>query len=186
MKQIILLFLAVFTLAGCSENSLKKEFDCKNASPDLPVKEYRDILKKFTLELPAKWKTQLYYDEYSSEIFSADTTKSLTKSYIFDVIWMQGELSIDDSFIANLNDSLQQKEQLRTIRSGKMEFQKKPGYWNLSEGERAGHTYHYLQIFTKVEPDAYLTASTKVFGDSAINERLCESISLLDNIKFLK
>lgn len=184
MKQIVLLLITLM-LFSCSSNSLKKEFNCKG-NFELTTKEYHDVLKKFTIELPETWKTQMYYDEYSSEIFSADTTKALSESYIFDASWKQGELNINDSFTKSLKDSLKLKEELTTVRSGILEFNGKPGFWNLSKGTKMGHTYHYLQIFVKTGVDDYITSTTKVFGNENVDERLCESVTLFDNLNLIK
>lgn len=186
MKQTIAILLLLILLVSCGNNDLKKQFNCTQKHDFSELKEYNDFLKHFKMELPTNWKTNLYYDEYSSEIFSADTTKGLTSSYIIDVAWRQGELTIDDAFSKSLTDSLQQREQLQTSKSGIIKFLKYPSFYNVSQGEKSGYTYNYLQVFVKTKPDEYLTLTAKVYGDEAIDERLCESIELFEEIEVLK
>ncbi|MCB0486621.1 MAG: hypothetical protein R2821_06265 [Flavobacteriaceae bacterium] len=186
MKKLLFPLIIAFLAVSCSNNNLKKQFDCNKKHEFTELKEYNDFLKHFKVELPNHWKTNLYYDDYSSEIFSADTTKGLSNSYILDIAWRQGELTIDDSFSDSLKDSLQLKEQLQTVKSGQTVFKKLPGFWNLSKGEKSGYTYNYLQVFVKTKPDEYITLTTKVYGDENVDERLCESISLFENLEISK
>lgn len=185
MKKIIIIMLAIGFIS-CQSNSLKKEFDCETNAELSELKEYRDFLKNFRISLPKNWKTTLYYDEYSSEIFSADTTKQLTDSYVLEMSWKQGELDLDDKFAKSINDTLQLKEQLKMTKSGFGTFKEKPMYFNLSEGTRSGINYKYLQVYLKTNIDEYITLTTKIFGDQLVNERLCESVELFDSLVLIQ
>lgn len=185
MTRITFIFLLIVFIS-CEKNNLSKEFNCRNNTEYSDLKQYRDVLKKFKIDLPTDWKTNLYYDDFSSEIFSADTTKSLTNSFIVEISWRQGELVLDDNFSKSLSDSLQLKENLKTVKSGSIEFKENPGYWNLSKGRQSGYTYNFLQLYVKTELDEYVMLTTKIYGDQYIDNRLCESITLLDEIVFLK
>ena len=91
------------------------EFDCGSNTNNYELKEYQDIFKKYKIKLPKSWKTQLYYDEFQSQIFSADTTKSLADTYILDISWHQGELNLDESFAQRVKDTLAATEQLLSL-----------------------------------------------------------------------
>ena len=185
MKQLSLLFIATILIASCSKNNLKSEFNCKNSSQFSELKQYRDILKKFKIKLPSAWKTSLYYDDYSSEVFSADTTKGPANSYILQVSWKQGEITLDDNFYSNLIDTLKIKQHFKTIKTGIIKFKENESLWNLSEGNELGYTIHLLQVYVKTEIDEYLVLTTKIYGNTNIDERLCESIDLFNNIEIL-
>lgn len=185
MKKLIYLIMSTSLLLSCAKNDLKKEFNCKGKIEMSDVKQYRDILKKFKIDLPKNWKTNLYYDEFSSELFAADTTRGLTNSYILDISWRQGELNIDKAFEKALNDSLQLKENLKTARSGNITFKKFPAFWNLSSGEKSGYPYNFLQVFVKTEIDEYIVMTSKVYGNENVNERLCESVDIFENLNIL-
>jgi len=185
MKNILLLIFTL-SLISCQKNNLIKEFNCKSTPEFSDTKEIRDVLKKFKLTLPVNWKTQLYYDDFQSEIYSADTTKSLKESYILDVSWHQGELDLNESFDQTVKDTLAIKEGLSLVKSNFSEFQDKPCYWNLSKGKSGEFTYHFFQVYVKTQVDEYFTFTTKVYGDENIEERLCSSIQLADKIKFIE
>lgn len=185
MKNILLLLVALSLLA-CQKNDLIKEFKCKSTTEFSDTKEIRDVLKKFKLTLPSTWKTQLYYDDFQSEIYSADTTKSLKETYILDISWHQGELELNEFFDQTVRDTLAIKEGLSLVKSNFSEFHNKPCYWNLSKGKSGEFTYHFFQVYVKTEVDEYFTFTTKIYGDENIDERLYSSIQLTDQINFIE
>ena len=186
MKRIIILMMIAVGLISCGKNDVLKEFDCKSKSNIGSIKESRDILKKFKIDLPVSWKKQLYYDQYKSQIYAADTTKQLTETYILDIAWHQGELYFDDSFEQKINDTLRINEKLVPVKSGFGKFHKKDMYWNLSTGLYNNYPYNYLQVYIKFEIDEYFLLTTKVYGDQNVDERLCESLMVTDKIKFIE
>lgn len=186
MRKIALLITFTIGFVSCKKNDLKQEFSCESTSINYETKEIRDVLKKFRATVPKSWKTQLYYDEFQSQLYSADTTKSLTDTYIIDMSWHQGELTLDEFFDQKVKDTLAIKEQLSNVKSALSQFKNKPCYWNLSKGKTGNHDYHFLQVYVKTEPDEYFTFTTKVFGDTNVDERICESISIYDKLEFIQ
>ncbi|QCX39241.1 hypothetical protein FF125_12635 [Aureibaculum algae] len=185
MKKLIILVLAI-GFVSCQSNSLKKEFNCGASSENSELKEYRDFLKHFKIEIPKSWKTTLYYDEYSSDIYTADTSKQFTDSFVVEISWKQGELTLDESFAKKINDTLQFKEKLKMVKSGFGEFKEKPMYYNLSEGSRSGMNHKFLQVYLKTNIDEYITLTSKVYGDSLVDQRICNSIEIFDNLKLIE
>ncbi len=185
MKNLIIILITI-SLVSCQSSILDKEFDCEKSTNLSELKEYKDFLKNFKIDIPKNWKTNLYYDEYSSEIHSADTTKRLTKTYLLNISWNQGELNLDDTFANNINDSLRIKEHLKVIKSGFGKFKSSPSYFNLSVGQHSGYPYQYLQVFIKTNVDEYIQLTSKVYGKDNVDKRLCESIEIFDGIKLLE
>ena len=178
MKKIITTIIVLLSVFSCKKDDLASEFDCGSNTNSYELKEYQDIFKKYKIKLPKSWKTQLYYDEFQSQIFSADTTKSLADTYILDISWHQGELNLDKNFAQRVKDTLATTEQLEVLKSNFSKFKDRPSYWTLSAGKKGKYNYKNLQVYVKTHPDEYYTFTTKVYGDVNIDERLCESISL--------
>ncbi len=188
MKKItfILLVLIISLNFSCKKNDVKDAFECSSSCIDFTNKKtYQDVLKHFKIDIPKGWKTELYYDEFQSEIYSADTTKQLTESYIIDITWHQGELKFNRTFKEKLQESLD-KEKLETIRSGKGKFNDLPVYYNFAKGKYLNYDYHLLQLYVKNNVDEYYTFTSKIYGSDATNERICASINLFEDIEFLK
>ena len=185
MKKIALLLLTISVL-NCQKNDIESELGCGSTPKLGETKETRDILKKFKLVVPEYWSTQLYYDDFKSQIYAADTSKQLTETYILDVAWHQGELTLDDVLAKKVRDTLYIREQMTTIKSGFGKFKKKPSHWNLSQGKESGRLYTFLQLYLKTEPDEYFLLTTKLYGHENVNARLCESLALFDKIKIIE
>jgi hypothetical protein len=163
---------------------LDQIFNCNNI--DLTdTKNISDFNKNFKLDIPISWNTALYYNSYQSEIFTADTTKQLTESFIFDVSFNLGELNFDDNFYKK-TDSILTANNLQIVKSGNHRFQEMPAYWYLVKGSKRGFTFHQFNLMVKNTPNAYFKAYSEIYGDEHINERICESIGLLKNIEFLE
>ena len=173
MKKITFLLVILMAITSCKKRDLINEFDCESTSIPYETKEFRDVLKKFRATIPKNWKTQLYYDEYQSQLYSADTTKSLSEAYIVDISWHQGALKLDESFDQRVKDTLAIKQQLSNVRSDFSKFKDKPCYYNLSKGKTGTRDHHFLQVYVKTEPDEYFTLTTKVFGSMNVDQRLC-------------
>jgi len=184
MKYFIPLIVFSFMMISCKNNDLLDTFDCNTSSHFTDSKKYHDVLKKFKVSIPKHWKTELYFDEYQSEIYSADTTKQLSESYIIDLAWHQGELVFDEDFEQKILENLTQIEHLETVVSGYSTFVKHKIYYNLSVGKNTDITYHYLQIYMQYREDTYYIFNSKIYGNEFVNERVCASISLFQGIQF--
>lgn len=186
MRKTILLLAFVIGILSCQKSGIEKELGCDSSPKMGEIKEIRDIKKKFKLVVPKNWETQLYYDDFKSQIYAADTTKQLTETYILDVAWHQGELNINDALAKTVADTLTFKEQLTTVKSGFGKFKKKESFWNLSQGKRSGRLYTFIQLYLKTEEDEYFLMTTKLYGNIDVDTRLCESLAMFDRIKIIE
>ena len=186
MKYLTILILSLLVFSSCQNNDLGEQFECNTPTHFTNTKKYKDVLSKFNIEIPKYWKTQLYYDEFQSDLYSADTTKQLSETYLIDITWHQGELNFDEEFKSKISKGLKNKGLLKVVRSGFVKFKKHDSYYNLSTGKSADLTYHFLQVYLKYKPDEYYTFTSKIYGDKYVNERICSSISIFNNIKFIK
>ena len=59
-------------------------------------------------------------------------------------------------------------------------------YYNLSEGIRSGINHKFLQVYLKTNIDEYITLTSKVYGDSLVDQRICNSIEIFDNLKLIE
>ena len=73
-KLFCILFI---TCISCQKKSvLETGFSC-DSSFHYELEEVVDVKKKFSVQLPKKWKTNLYYAALQSSIYTGDTTKQL-------------------------------------------------------------------------------------------------------------
>ena len=56
----------------------------------------------FTVDIPKNWKTNLFYDDLQSSIYTADTSKQLTKTILLDFSFIQKKISLNEIFVLKL------------------------------------------------------------------------------------
>lgn len=178
---LYLVFIILFT--SCEENLLTDTFKCDSTISFKSNKKYTDVLKKYSVDIPETWKTEMYFDEYRSEIFTADTTKELNNSYILEFTRQLGEFELDTAFVKHVNQSLLQSK-IIPVKEGFGKFKGHPAYFNYAVGQQKGFNYYYLQLFVKTRPDESYTLSSKIYGVENLDARFCESIHYMNSIEF--
>ncbi|MCF6167067.1 hypothetical protein [Lutibacter sp.] len=185
MKKILISIVICVQLFSCANQSeLSKKYSC----PSDKLEKYSsisDFNKNFKLDIPTIWKTELYFDKFQSEIFTADTTKQLTKSLILVASFSTGTLNFDAPFYRKV-DSILLKNNLQIIDSGNQPYQSKPTYWYVAKGVKNGFSYHQFNLTTKRSENTYFNVYSEIYGDNNINDRICETISILNKVEFLQ
>jgi len=185
MKYIAFLCLIFLLISACSKQSeIGKKLNC-SATTYKNTKEITDFNKNFTLNIPSNWKSELYFDNYQSEIFTADTIKQLSETYILAASYNLGTLNFDRDFHYR-KDSVLTANNLKIIDSGNESFQSKPSFWYISKGTKNNFDYHRFTVLTKLSENTYFSAYAEIYGNANIDKRICESITLLESIQFLE
>ena len=181
MKPFLTILITLFLLASCNSSALKNEFKCESISNYSNLEKTKDVRKLFTVSLPNHWKTNLYYDNSQTSIYSADTTKSLTNTTLIDVTYIHEQIELNNIFQQKIiQENASQK--FKNVSSKMVSFLKKPSYLNLSKGKKGTYSYQILNLFSKVNSDNFLHTKIEVYGDSLINERFCKAIDLVEKI----
>jgi hypothetical protein len=183
MKKIGLILILIAVCFSCTKESvLESTFNCSNNSIT-NSKRIADFKNKFSLQLPPNWKTELYYNSFQSEIFSADTSKQLSESFILKVSNNLGELKLNESFFYKI-DSVSNSLNQELVISHTEPFNETEMYWNVFKGFKNGFTFHQFNGFQKISNNSYINSSVEIYGDENINERLCKAINVLKTIQF--
>lgn len=183
--KYLYLSITIIILTSCKKQSnLQKDFICKTISFS-KTKEILDFKKQFSISTPNNWKTNLYYDNTQTQIYTADTTKQLSDTYILDIAFNSGELILDESFKNKIIEDLKE-EQLQNLKFKFDTFKKKSCLWFVSKGMKKKLDYYYFQMFVLNSPTDYYEITTKIYGNELLDERLCESIAIISEMKFLK
>ena len=183
MQRYFSLLLLIALISSCGNQSqLSKEMDCNPEKYD-NLELVEDVDKKFTIQLPDHWKTNLYFDKNQTSIFSADTTKQLTDTYTIDITYIYNELKLDSKFIQRFKQNLI-KNQLVESTSYELTFNDKEAYYSRALGKRGKFDYQILNLFVKVSSGSYMHAKTEFYGDSLVNQRICNALSLIEKIQY--
>lgn len=177
-----ILLIASLLLFSCSKKSeISKDFNCETSAYK-NLEKVEDVKNLFSIDLPKDWKINLYQDEVQSSIFAADTTKQLTETVLLDITFIRNKINFDDAFI------LQQEQEnlakgLIKIKSKEITLLEKPSFYIIYKGKKGTFMYETCHTFIKINAQSFILAKTEIYGDSLVNERLCNSFSLIENIK---
>lgn len=185
MKHLPALICILFLMIGCQNSKFEKEFDCDTPMKYTQTKRYKDILKHFEIDVPKNWKTELYYDEYQSSLYTADTTKELRETFILDIAWHQGELVLNKDFEVRVAQNASRNLKLVPVKSGFGDYLGHPAYYHIATGKSEDLSWHYLEIFVQHKVDEYYTFTAKIYGNEFVSERICSSFSIFGDLIFL-
>ena len=183
MKKVSVILILIVALISCEKESiLDSTFNC-DSKRIYNSKRVSDFKKNFSIVIPTSYKTDLYYNSFQSEIFTADTTKQLSNSFILKVSNNSGELIYNDKFFKKI-DSVSKNINQKLVISQIEPFKDNEMYWNVFKSVKQGFTYHQFNSYIKTSNNSYINSSIEIYGDININERLCEAVNLLKTIDF--
>lgn len=180
-NYLLILVISIFFYSCQKTSSLNQHFRCDYASYS-NLKTHKDIKKNFTIGIPNNWKTNYYFDNTSSSIYTADTAVKFTETTIIDATFVADPISIDTSFTKKILKENKQK-QLQKIKSKTITFLKSPTYLNLSKGRKRNFDYTILNLFIQ-QPTGFLHVKTEVYGDKFVDERICKSLGIVNTIQW--
>lgn len=182
MKKVLTVLLIVF-IASCSYTSkISKDLGC-NATSYNNLEVIKDFKENFTVQFPDNWKTNLYYDNNQSSIYTADTTKQLTETFLVDITQVSRKLELNNDFIQKFKTSLLNGMLVETT-SYETKFQGKETYYSRAMGKKNDYNYEVCNLFIKTGDNSYIHAKAEVYGDSLVNERICNAMSLIEKIEY--
>lgn len=179
ISHLTLLLLVLVSYTSCTSNKLSEEFKC--SSPAFSnLEEITDFKKNFVMKLPKNWKTNLYYDEVVSSIYTADTTLSFKETVIIDASFISNPIEINNEFIDKIKAENKQ-ENLEEVVSKEIKFLNNKAFYNYVSGKKGKYSYHLLNVFTKADL-GFMHIKTEIYGDSLVDERLCKAVKLIDKM----
>ena len=186
MKKLLILFAGASLLfCSCSHPSeVSKKFNCKPTSFS-KLEKIKDVKNLFSVEIPKTWKTNLYYDDLQSSIYTADTTKQLTESLLLDFTFINKNISFDTSFKLKQEQENLSKNLIK-ITSEETVLLDKPSYYTVSKGKKGKFEYQVCHFFIKINKQNFILVKAEIYGDSLVNERLCNAFALIEKIKTIQ
>lgn len=184
MKKLLSFLILTTILTSCSNQSeLSKKFNCKNTDLE-DASSVSDFNKNFRLNIATAWKKDLYYNNYQSELFVADTTKQLKETFILGTSFNLGALNFDENFYQK-NDSILSVLNLQKLDFGNITFQSKPAFWYVAKGSKNNFKYQTFNLTVKISENTYFNAFSEIYGEENIEERICKSIAIIETVEFL-
>lgn len=182
MRFCILIFSIPLLFFSCKKQSeILSDFNCKTTAFN-NLEEITDIKKTFAVQFPKTWKTKLFYDAVQSSIFTADSTKQLTETLLLDITFINKSINFDAIFKLSQEQKSLSKNLIQT-RSKEIKLLNTPSYYTVSKGKKRTFTYQVCNLFIKLNKNNFILAKTEIYGDSLVQERMCEAFSLIEKIK---
>ena len=181
-RQVSVVFFIASLLLSCNKQSeLSKDFNCKTpVFKDL--ENVQDVKNLFSVEIPKTWKTNLFYDDIQSSIYTADTTKQLTETLLLDITTIHRNINFDSSFKLKQEQENLAKNLIK-VKSEEINLLNKPTYFTLSKGKKGNYQYQISHFYIKINDEKFMLAKVEIYGDSLVNERMCNAFSLIEKIK---
>ena len=176
--------LLILSILSCKQKTnLQKEFICETKSFS-NTEIVSDFNNTFNITVPKHWKTQLYFNNLQTQIFTADTTKNLTNTYTLNFEYNSGDLIINDDFSNKIIKDLNQNNYI-LLKSKNDVFKNKPSIWFVSKGKKSDFDYFYFELYVKQTNTNYFKITSEIYGDKNLDERFCESIAVIETLKVL-
>ncbi len=188
IKQLIFKYTFAFlalVLTSCSQKSeLSLAFNCSNTRVNSDLKFIDDIHKNYRISFPVNWKSTLYFDDYQSDIYLADTTKSLTSTYILNISQKKGNIEFNDDLKEKIYLN-SQNQQLEILAYNQFNFINSPAIYVHSKGLRNNFSYQQINIL-KPTINSFYDIKIELYGEENIDNRLCEAIHYINLLQELK
>lgn len=182
MRYLLISALLLLIVSCNSKSQISKNLDCSPVSyPNLEL--VNDVHNLFSVQLPDNWKTNLYYDNNQSSIYSADTTKQLTETFLIDITLVDKALKLNDNFIQKFKANLISQNLVEST-SYDVQFQEKDSYYSRALGKKGNFNYQIANLFIKRDANTYIHAKIEIYGDSLVNQRICNALSLIEKITY--
>ncbi len=188
-RNIFFLLVAMVLLAvvsACKPSSeLDSIFSCQSSTISLSSLEtITDYQNNFSVEIPKNWKTQFYFNDIQSEIISADTIKDLSDSYIMDFSMVSAPITIDTVLRSRI-EKKGLENHLNVVKNKFYTYKGKKGISFLSKKVKQDPSLYLFQSYLKVSDSKYLYTKIEFYGDTNVNTRLCEAISIMNTLEII-
>lgn len=186
-RSLIFIGLTLLTIFSCHKNSIfpKELTSCDKIYSSEDLEQVVDFKQNFSIDIPKHWNTKMYYDNFRSEIFSADTIKPISETYILQVSHIQSAIQINDTLVKSLNKK--SSDHHRTEELVKFhQFKDREALIFVSSGMENNLPLYILQDYVKIDQDQYLLMKVDIYGSENIEERLCEALQLLEKVSIFE
>ncbi len=186
-RFLIFLSIVLLTFFSCHKNSgfPKELMSCEKKFLPMNLEHITDFKNQFSIDIPKHWNTKMYYDNYQSEIFSADTIKPISETFILQVSHIQSAIQLNDTLIKSLD-----KQSIVLNRTKELvkyhQFKDREALIYASNGVKDNLPLYIFQDYIKIDHDRFLLMKVDIYGSENIEERLCEALQLLEKVSIFE
>ncbi|ANW95682.1 hypothetical protein AXE80_05055 [Wenyingzhuangia fucanilytica] len=156
-------------------------FSCEQKTEIKNTRVVNDVHHNFKIKVGKNWKTELYFDDYQSRIYSADTTRNYSESFIIDITRFEGNITLSDNFRQHLMSQIKSIPRAYIIKEGFIDFKDSAAYAIYSFQKKEDIVLYNIQCYLTY-PDHYFLLESKINGSQNLEKNTCESIAIFNSL----
>ncbi len=173
--------LILILLSACNTSpQLPGIFSCQSSNNG-EMEKVEEFENNFDIQIPATWRTELYFVRNRSGIMTADTTRYYSDAYTMNIALVKGGLDLSPALRERL-DSILRNNGYRILRDTFFSFHQKPSYLLWAENNNDTMPVHMLQHYIRINPEKYVVGKCEFFGDKNIDSKRCTALNILETI----
>ncbi|MGB2128737.1 MAG: hypothetical protein ACPHXR_04580 [Flavicella sp.] len=176
----------IISLNSCKDPSLAKEFEfsCNSTTNLQSLDKQVDTRKSFEITIPSFWKKEFYIDNTTSRFYCADTLKELQDTYLLDIAHYNEKLPGASLLKNKAKTAVFKRPEGKIVSEKEFLFKDKKTYYLYSTHAENEIETHRFELYMANKNNSFYRVTVDVFGNSQIEERVCEAMSLVDNCTF--
>jgi len=181
----ILTFLMLL-LVACQDNSLnsKLDFSCNSDSKLQGTDKQLDTRKSFEVSVPSFWKKEFFIDTTTSRFYCADTLKELQNTYLLDIAHYNDKLPKLQLLQNKVKSAVFGKPEGKIVQEKEFVFKEKDTYYLYSTHTENQIQTHTIELYMANKNNSFYRVTLDVYGNSKVEERICEALNLIENCSF--
>ncbi len=181
----IFMFL-ILLLVACQNNSLTKklEFSCNSNTKLQGLDRQLDTRKSFEISVPSFWKKEFFIDATTSRFYCADTLKELQTTYFLDIAHYNEKLPKLQLLQNKVKSAVFGKPEGKIVQEKEFLFKEKDTYYLYSTHTKNQIQTHTVELYMANKNNSFYRVTVDVYGNSKVEERICEALNLIENCSF--
>lgn len=182
-KKFIYLLLLISFASCVNNNNIFKDFNCKNSSNLNNFETILDAKNNFSLSIPKYWKTELYLDNNSSMLTTADTTKQYQNTYLIKATLIESKLTLNKMEIEKIKASILTDKTNTLISEIQENFKNHSALLLRTKSNKLKSVSTVLHLYSPISDRQYFEIEIHCFGSKNIESRFCEAITIINSLK---
>ena len=181
----LLYCLSTVLLFSCkNEPSINDVISCTSDVDFHHSKIIRDAKNNFEINLGEHWKRELYFDDYQSRIYAADTTRNFSSSFIIDVTRFKGKIIIEEAFKNKITTQVLATPKTYIIQNSIIKFNDQPAYAIYYFHKNEEQVTYNIQYYI-ADQEHYYLLSAQINGSQNFTKNNCEILQIFNSLKII-
>ena len=177
---------SIVLLVACQNNTLSDTlaFACSSKTNFQRLDSQVDTRNSFEISVPSSWKKEFFVDATISSFYCADTLKELQTTYLLDISHYNDKLPKLQQLQNKVKSAVFRKPEGKIVDEKELLFKEKETYYLYSTHTENQILTHTLELYMANKNNSFYRITLDIYGNSQVEKRICEALSLIDNCTF--